>query len=217
LTSGKSILHVSLSSGLSGTVNSARIAARDLEKEFPDQKIYVVDSLAASGGYGLLVDKLCDLRDEGKSIEEVYDWANENKKKLHHWFYSGDLTFYVRGGRVSKVSGFVGTLLKICPLLNVDYCGKLIPREKILGRRNAQKALVDKMLKFAQGGTDYNQKCFITHSDAPDEAMAVKAMVEKCFPHLDGEVNVSSIGSTIGSHSGPGTVAIYFWGTERVD
>ena len=123
LIQGKDILHVCLSSGLSGVVNSAETAKEALLEEFPDRKIFIVDSLGASSGYGLLMDRLADLRDEGKSLEEVYQWAEAHKLNLHHWFFSTDLTFYVKGGRISRVSGWFGTALEICPLLNMDHTG----------------------------------------------------------------------------------------------
>ena len=123
LKEGKDILHLTLSSGISGTINSANIARDILLEKYPDRKIYILDSLGASSGYGLLRDKLADLRDEGKSIEQLYDWAIQNRLKLQHWFFSSDLTFFIKGGRVSKTAGFVGTVLNICPLLNVDLNG----------------------------------------------------------------------------------------------
>ena len=115
LEEGKDLIHLCLSSGISGAYNSAMIAKRELEEKYPDRKIYVIDSLAASSGYGLLMDKIADLRDEGMTIDELSDWIEANKKRVHHWFFSTDLTFYVKGGRVSKVSGFVGGILNICP------------------------------------------------------------------------------------------------------
>ena len=121
LKEGKDILHLTLSSGISGVYNSAMIAKEELEEKYPDRKIYIVDSLAASSGYGLLMDKLADLRDEGMDIDSLHTWAEENKLKLHHWFFSSDLTFFVKGGRISKTAGFVGSVMDICPLLNVDY------------------------------------------------------------------------------------------------
>ena len=135
LQDGKDILHVCLSSGISGVLNSAMIAKADLEERYPERKILIVDSLGASSGYGLLMDRLADLRDEGKTLEEVYDFAMKNRLKVHHWFFSTDLTFYVRGGRISKASGAIGGLLGICPLLNMDNLGRLIPRYKIRGKK----------------------------------------------------------------------------------
>lgn len=217
LDQGKDIIHVSLSSGISGVVNSAKIAKDVLSEEYPDRKILVVDSLAASSGYGLLMDKLADLRDEGKTIDEVYDFAMKNRLRLHHWFFTSDLTFFVRGGRVSKVSGFVGNVLDICPLLNVDVNGKLIPREKIRTKKKVIRRIVEKMEENAEGGLDYSGKCYICQSACMDDAKAVASLVEEKFPKLDGRVEIYDIGTTIGSHTGPGTVALFFWGSERAD
>ena len=217
LKDGKDILHVSLSSGLSGSVNSARTAAAMLSEEYPDRKIYIVDSLGASSGYGLIMETLADMRDEGKSIDELHDWIEENKLRLHHWFFSTDLTFYVKGGRVSKASGFFGTMLNICPLLNMDNLGRLIPREKIRTKKKVIKTIVDRMEECAADGLDYSGKCFISQSACAEDAEAVAALVEERFPKLNGKVVINYIGTTIGSHTGPGTVALFFWGKERVD
>lgn len=215
LKEGKDVLHLALSSGISGTINSANIAKTNLEEKYPDRKIYVVDSLAAASGFGLLMDKLADLRDEGMSIDELYEWAEANRLKLRHWFFSSDLTFFVKGGRVSKASGFVGGLLNICPLLDVDYVGKLIPRYKIRSKRKVIQAIVDKMEETAENGLDYSGKCYLSHSACYEDARAVADLIEERFPKLDGKVEIYSIGTTIGSHTGPGTVALFFWGTER--
>lgn len=217
LKEGKDVLHLTLSSGISGSYNSAMIAKRDLEEKYPDRKIYVVDSLGASSGYGLIMDTLADMRDEGKSIDELYEWVEANKLKLHHWFFSTDLTFYVKGGRVSKTAGFVGSILDICPLLNMDNMGKLIPRFKIRTKKKVIQTIVSKMIENADGGTAYNGKCFISQSDCYDDARAVADLVEKNFPNLKEPVSINYIGTTIGSHTGPGTVALFFWGKERVD
>ena len=217
LKEGKDILHVSLSSGLSGSVNSARTAAAMLSEEYPDRKIYVVDSLGASSGYGLIMETLADMRDEGKSLDELHDWIEANKLRLHHWFFSTDLTFYVKGGRVSKASGFFGTMLNICPLLNMDNLGRLIPREKIRTKKKVIKTIVDRMEECADDGLDYSGKCFISQSACVEDAKAVAALVEERFPKLNGKVEINYIGTTIGSHTGPGTVALFFWGKERVD
>ena len=217
LEQGKDVLHVSLSSGLSGSYNSARNAAELLKEEYPDRKIYVVDSLGASSGFGLFIDKLADLRDEGKSMEEIKEWAEKNRLNLHHWFFSTDLTFYIKGGRVSKVAGLFGGVLGICPLLNMNYIGKLIAREKIRSKRKVIERIVDKMEKHAKGGKSYSGKCYICHSDCIEDAKAVKALIEERFPNLNGEVEINWIGTTIGSHTGPGTVALFFWGDERVE
>ena len=217
LQEGKDILHLTLSSGISGSVNSARIAQGMLREKYPERNIFIVDSLAASSGYGLLMDKLADLRDEGKSIDEVRDWAEENKKNLQHWFFSTDLTFYVKGGRVSKTAGFIGNVMNICPLLNVNFEGKLIPRQKVRTKKKVIAEIVDKMEQNAENGLDYDGKCYISNSACEEDAKAVAELVEARFPKLNGKVEINSIGTTIGSHTGPGTVALFFWGKERVD
>ncbi|MCI8514076.1 MAG: DegV family protein [Lachnospiraceae bacterium] len=217
LREGKDIFHVCLSSGISGVINSAMLAKRELEERYPERKIYVVDSLGASSGYGLLMDKLADLRDEGKPVGELYDWAEANKLKLHHWFFSTDLTFYIRGGRISKTSGLIGSVLDICPLLNMDNLGRLIPRFKIRTKKKVIRTIVDKMEAYAEDGPDYSGKCYISHSACKEDAEAVAKLVEERFPKLNGKVEIYYIGTTIGSHTGPGTVALFFWGSERTE
>ena len=217
LESGYDILHISTSGGLSGVFNSAMIAKNELSEKYPNRKIYVVDSLCASSGYGLLMDKLADLRDESMGIDEVYAWANENRLKLHHWFFSTDLSFFIRGGRISKTSGMVGTLLNICPLLNVGRSGKLIPREKIRGKKKIFEKIVDKMEELADKKVCYDGKCYISNSACFEDAKAVADLVKARFPRLCGEVNIYNIGTTVGSHAGPGTVALFFWGGIRND
>ena len=214
---GKDILHLTLSSGISGSYNSACIAAEQVREEYPNRKIYVVDSLAASSGYGLLVDTLADRRDAGESIDELYAWVCENKKKLQHWFFTSDLTFFIRGGRVSKAAGFFGGMLGICPLLNVDYEGHLTAREKVRTKKKVIQRIVQKMEENAEGGLAYSGKCYICQSECMDDAKAVAMLVESRFPNLNGKGEIYPIGATIGSHTGPGTVALFFWGKERVD
>lgn len=217
LEQGLDVLHVCLSSGLSGVYNSANVAKETLQEQYPDRKIYIVDSLGASSGYGLFMDKLADLRDSGMGIDQVYAWANDHRLELHHWFFSTDLSFYVKGGRISKPAGWFGTVLKICPLLNMDSLGRLIPRQKLRGKKNAVKEIVDRMEEHAQGGLDYDGKCYISQSACYEDARAVADMVEARFPKLNGRVEIYSVGTTIGSHTGPGTVALFFWGDERKD
>lgn len=217
LKEGKDILHVCLSSGISGVVNSANLAKSNLEERYPERKICVVDSLGASSGYGLIMDRLADLRDEGKSLDELFHWAEENRLNLHHWFFSTDLTFYIKGGRISKTAGFVGSVLNICPLLNMDDQGRLIPRYKIRTKRRVIQTIVDKMEENADGGVDYSGKCYISQSACYEDAKAVAELVEARFPKLNGRVEINSIGTTIGSHTGPGTVALFFWGVKRED
>ena len=217
LENGKDILHVSLSSGLSGAYNSAIIAKNELVKKFPERKIYIVDSLSGSSGGGLIMDKLADMRDSGSDIDELYSWTEENKLKLHHWFFSSDLSFYIRGGRISKASGFIGTILKICPVLNVNNKGRLIPRLKIRTKEKAIDELVSKMEIHAQNGINYSGKCFISNSDCYEDAKILAEKIEHKFKNLNGKVVINSVGTTLGSHTGPGTVALFFWGDERTN
>jgi len=215
LKAGKDILHLCLSSGITGVVNSANIAKDNLLERYPDRKIYIVDSLAASSGFGLLMDKVADLRDEGMDIDTLHKWVEENKIKLQHWFFSTDLTFYVKGGRVSKTSGFVGNMLNICPLLHVDGEGKLIPKYKIRTKKKVIEAIVEQMKTYADNRMEYADKCYISNSFCYDDARAVADLVEKNFPNLKEKVLINNIGTTIGSHTGPGTVALFFWGDKR--
>ena len=217
LEQGKDIVHVTLSSGISATINSARNAANIAMERFPERKIYVIDSLGASSGYGLIMDTAAKKRDEGLSAAELADWIEKNRLKLHHWFFSTDLSFFVKGGRISKTAAVFGGLLEICPLMNMDNLGRLIPRFKVRTKKRVIRQLVDKMEEFADKGLDYDGKCYISMSACLDDARAVADLVEARFPKLNGKVVINNIGTTIGSHTGPGTVALFFWGSERVD
>jgi DegV family protein with EDD domain len=217
LKEGKDVLHVSLSSGISGAYNSACVARQQLSDRYPERKIEIVDSLAASSGFGMLLDMLADVRDGGASFDEAHAWTEENKLYIHHWFFSSDLTFYIKGGRISKTAGMLGTILGICPLLNMDAAGHLIPREKIRSKKKVIREIVEKMKQYARGGESYNGKCFISNSDCMDDALEVAQMVEAAFPKLNGKVLINSVGTVIGAHTGPGTLALFFLGDKRTD
>ena len=216
LAAGQDVVHVTLSSGISGTFNSACAARDQLAEKYPGRRVFVVDSLAASSGYGLLMDKLADLRDSGMGIDELAAWAEDHKHEVQHWFFSSDLTFFVRGGRISKAAGLVGGMLKICPVMDVEPDGSLAVKEKIRTKAKAEKRVVEKMEELAEGGLDYSGKCYISQSECKADALEVAARVEERFPKLDGKVEVFPIGATIGVHTGPGTVALFFWGKKRV-
>jgi len=217
LKDGKDILHISFSSGLSGAYNSAIIAREQLLSIYPDRKIMIIDSLGASSGYGLFTDIAADMRDNEATLEEVSKWLQENKLNVHHWFFSTDLTHYKRGGRISAASVFVGNLLNICPLLNMNYDGKLTPRKKIRGKKQVIKKIVRMMEIHAKDGIYYSGKCFISNSACYDDARKVADLVEEKFPLLNGRVMINSVGTVIGSHTGPGTVALFFLGDRRED
>lgn len=217
LEQGKDVLHCCLSSGISGTVQAAEIAATTLREQYPDRKIYVVDSLTASSGFGLLMQLLSDKRAEGMDIESLHSWVEENKLRLGTRFFSTDLTFYIKGGRVSPVSGFVGNVLGICPLLYMDYAGKLIPGEKVRSKKKVIKRIVDRMLEEVKDGTEYAGKVFISHSDCLEDAQAVAALIKEKMPNVQ-EPEIYWIGTTIGSHTGPGTVALFYeCGGNRIE
>lgn len=214
LEAGEDILHISLSSGISGTYNSARIAKEELEEEYPNRKIAVIDSLTASSGYGLLVDAIYERKEDGMLFDEVVQWVEQHKLEVNGWFYSSDLTHFKRGGRISPAAATFGNMLNICPILNIDYEGKLIPRKKVRGKK-VMKELVDIMIKQAQDGVQYNGKCFISHSARYEEAKQIATMIEETFPNLNGKVEINDIGAVIGAHTGPGTVALFFFGQVR--
>lgn len=212
LKEGKDIIHITLSSGISGVLNSARIAADEMKEEFPDRKVVVLDSLTASAGYGLFMDKLACLRDEGYAFDKLVSWADKHIENQNTWFFTTDLTFLIRGGRVSKLSGWFGTALNICPLMNINDEGKLIPRQKCRGKKMVKKAALAAIKERIDNGADYDENIFITHSVCYEDAREVADMLEEAFPKMKEKVQIFDIGPTIGAHTGPGTVAIAFWG-----
>lgn len=215
LKSGKDILHLELSSGISGSAQALMVAKDQLSEEFPERNLYFHDTLAASAGLGLLTVLAADMRDAGKTGAEVDQWMTENKMRLQHWFYTTDLTHLKRGGRVSAASALMGGMLNICPLMHVDAEGKLIPVEKIRGKKNVLRAAYKKMEEFAENGTSYTGKCFISHSDREDEAKELARLIEENFNRMKEPVRIFDIGAVIGAHTGPGTIALFFYGEKR--
>ena len=215
LKEGKDILHLTFSSGLSGTYASAILARDELKERYPERKLIVVDSLGASSGYGLMVDTLADMRDNGVSLTDAADWIEAHKLNMHHWFFSTDLTHYKRGGRISQTAFVVGSILGINPLMNMDDGGHLTPRFKINGKKRVMREIVKQMELHAENGLDYDKKCFISNSACLEDAKTVAALVEQTFPKLNGKVLINSVGTVVGSHTGPGTVALFFWGDSR--
>ncbi len=215
LKDGKDILHLSFSSGLSGTYASAVLARDELKERYPERTVTLIDSLGASSGYGLMLDTLADMRDAGASLDDAATWMEEHKFNLHHWFFSTDLTHYKRGGRISPTAFVIGSLLNIYPLMNMDEAGHLTPRFKINGKKRVMREIVKQMEQHAQKGLAYDQKCFISNSACMEDAKTVAALVEQTFPKLNGKVMINSVGTVIGSHTGPGTVALFFWGDSR--
>ncbi len=216
LEGGKDILHVCMGSGITGTYASACMARDSIASEFPDRKVIVIDSTTASGGLGLFMDKLADLRDEGYSLEDLAAWSEAHKIEVNTWFITTDLTFLIRGGRVSRAAGLLGGMLNICPMLDVEPDGTLAVKEKIRTKRRAFGRQVQKMEELAQGGFDYDQRVFITNTECLADAKAVASMVEAKFHKIRGNrVEIFDVGATIGCHLGPGTVVLSFWGLPR--
>lgn len=209
------VLHLAFGSGMSGSVKNAQAAKEKLEKEFPERKLVIVDSLCSSSGYGLLTDYAADMRDNGKTIEETQSWLLANRNRVHHQFYSTDLKYYRRSGRMSGAAATVGSILNICPIMKLNAEGKIIAYSKVRGKKNAVKTTVETMLKHAEGGEKYNKKCFICHSNVPEDAEITKKAVAEQFPDIDGKIKICDIGTIIASHCGPGTVAVFFLGDER--
>ncbi len=211
LKQGKDALVLAFSSGLSTTCNSFQIAAGDLAGQYPGRKIYVVDTLCASLGQGMFVYQAGRLRQEGKSIEEVRDWAEQTKLRQCHWFTVNDLFFLKKGGRVSAATAVVGTMLQIKPVLHVDDEGHLINVAKARGRKASLAALVDKVGELADDPA--SQTMFISNSDCAEDAQFVADEIKKRYGTK--EIILNSIGPVIGAHTGPGCVALFFMGKHR--
>ena len=212
LDKGHDLIYLAFSSGLSGTFQALSLMCSQLQEEYPDRKIYAVDTLAASGGQGLLVWYAVQHARAGETIDQVRDWVEENKLHLAHWFTVDDLMFLFRGGRVSKTAAWAGTLLNIKPVLHVDNEGHLIPMEKVRGRKKSLNARVDHMEKSAVQPIS-DQMVFITHGDCLEEAEYVAGKVKERFGVKD--VIINYIDPVIGSHAGPGTMALFFLADQR--
>ncbi len=211
LKEGKDILYIGLSSALSGTVQSSRVAAEELKEKYPNQKIIIIDSLSASMGLGLLIWYAYNLKNEGKSIDEIKDWVEEHKLNLCHLFTVDDLGTLKRGGRLSDSQAFLGAMLRIKPILYVNDEGKLVPLKKTRGREFSLEAMVNLMKERITDLQD--QTIFISHGDCLNEAMKVGQMIKDKY-HAE-SIIYNTIGPIIGAHSGPGTIAVFFLGSHR--
>ncbi len=210
LKEGLDILYIAFSSGLSGTYQASAIAKDELKYKYPDRKIFIFDSLCASMGEGLFVYYAAKLRQKGESIENVYEWLETNVLKVNQWFTVNDLFHLKKGGRVSTAAAVFGTVLGIKPVLHVDNAGKLIPVEKVRGRKASLDNLVKKYEELAINPKE--QIVFISHGDCEEEAKYVGDAIKKFGCK---EVCIGQIGAVIGSHSGPGTIALFFMGKNR--
>lgn len=209
LANGEDVLYIGLSSGISGTYQASTIAKSMLADKYPDRKIITIDSLAASIGEGMLVYDAAKLKAEGKSIDEVAEWVEANKLRLNHWFTVDDLFFLMRGGRVSRASATFGEMLSVKPVMHVDDNGKLIVKGKVMGRKKSLATIAN---KFEEMGADKNQTVFITHGDCIEEAEKVKAQLNEMGVE---DVRIIILDPSIGAHSGPGTMAMFFYADKR--
>ena len=213
LAEGKDVLHLAFSSGLSSSYSAAAMAAQELSEQYPDRKVIVIDSLCASLGEGLFVYKAVEKRDAGMSITEVAHWLTANRQSFCHIFTVDDLFHLFRGGRVNRATAIIGSLASIKPILHVDFEGHLIPIGKVRGRKKSLAALVDRMDELAKGFEKENTTVFISHGDCLEDAQYVADLVRDRFGIQD--IMVNMICPTIGAHSGPGTVALFFMGQHR--
>ena len=215
LEDGKDVLHICLSSSISESYLTATAAAEELKGEYPERQLHVVDSLSASAGMGLLIDILADKRDEGMPIDRLKLYAENSKKYINHWFFSTDLTTYLKEESLTNFTYKIGKTLNFCPLMCVDGDGKLVVIEKVKTKKKTMEAIVSRMEVQAVDGKRYTGKCFISHADSEKEATKLASMLEARFPNLKGNVEVKEIGHIIGAHTGPGTVAVFFIGDKR--
>lgn len=208
---GKAIIYLGFSSALSGTYNSAYLARQEIIEQFPEADISVIDTLSASCGQGLLVYTACEMLKQGKSKEDILAWIEENKLKVAHIFTVDDLDHLQRGGRISNTAAFVGSLLSIKPLMHVNDLGQLIPYGKAHGRKKALRAMTNELKKHIQCPED--QTIFISHGDCLEDAKELANMIKETVCVKD--IIISNVGTTIGSHSGPGTLALFFLSDSR--
>ena len=207
------LLHITFSSGLSQSAQNAIYAGEALKREFPHRKIYVVDSLCACVGYGLLVDEIADMRDKGTDIEKAYEWAMTNRYRLVHQFYSTTLTYFRRSGRVSGPAALIGNLLKLCPIMHIDGQGKIVAYSKVMSESKAITKTLQEIEQKIDNGKDYDGKLWIGHSDYISSAQKIGEQLKNLYPRA--QIRTFDIGPVIATHCGPGTLAVFFWGKSR--
>lgn len=209
------LLHIVLGSGMTCSIQNALAAAEVMREKYPERRIVIVDSLCSSSGYGMLVDDAADMRDSGCSLDETERWLLANRQNIHHQFYSTDLQYYRRSGRISGAAAAIGAILSICPVMRLDDRGSIIAYDKVRGKKNALRHTLDAMEAHADGGAEYSGKCFICHSNCLSEAEELQRAIAQRFPKITGGIRICDIGTIIASHCGPGTVAVFFHGDTR--
>lgn len=212
LDAGQDIVYVGFSSGLSGSYNSGRIAAEEILPQYPDRKIYYIDTKAAAGGHGILARHIQEMRDAGATAQEAAEWLNDNSLKVSHWFTVDDLHYLQRGGRVSKTAAVMGSLIGIKPILYVDNEGKLIPFHKVRGRRQSLEFLGDKLCETIV--SPETQTVRISHGDCFEDAEYLKQYIMERIPVK--AIEIDMLDNVIGAHSGPGTIALFFMSDKRI-
>lgn len=207
------VLHIAFGRGMSASVVNAQNAAMELSEKYPDRKIIVVDTLASSSGYGMIVDYAADMRDAGSSMEEIEKWILDNRMNVHHQIFATDLFHLKRGGRVSGPVATVGTILGICPIMRLNAEGSITAYGKVRSKKKAIAETVKAMEEHVQNGYDYNGKCFVSHANCIEDAEAIKAIIEEKFKNV--EVKIFDIGTIIAAHTGSGTLAVFYLGDDR--
>ena len=209
------VLHLGFGTGMTPSILNGIAAGEKLQAKYPDRRIIVIDTTCSSSGYGMLVDDVADLRDAGKDLDEIVEWIKCHSRRLHHQFFSTTLSYYRRSGRLSGPAAAIGTLLSICPIMRLDYDGKIVAYNKVRIKKNAILRTADEMEQHADRGKEYSGKCWICHSNCLSVAEQMKAVLQERFPKIHGDIRICDIGTIIASHCGPGTVAIFFYGDER--
>lgn len=209
---GNDLLHVSMASGMSGSYAAACAAAEELRKEFPERIIEVTDGRMVSTGYGMIVEKLAEMRDQGASIQEMKEWNETHRLEMQSRLYIPNLKWVVAGGRVSRAIGIIGGAFGLCFVMCSDVNGYPKYVRKTRHKKAAIRELVQEAVELADGGLDYSGRMRIAHGDVLEDALALKEQVEQTFHHLSGEIKLTQIGPMIGAHTGPGTVSLFFRG-----
>ncbi len=216
LSKGDNVLHICFGTGMTQSYNNALLAEKTMRTEFPDQDLIVIDSTCSSSGYGLFVDDIKDMLDKNTPIESIVHWIYDNRLCIHHQFFSTDLKYFRRTGRMSGPVAFLASTLNICPIMHLNKEGKIIAYSKVMGERAAVKKTIDTMVEHCDNGLDYQGKVFISHSNDLEHAeMTKEALLSKFHNLKESDIRINSIGTIIASHAGPGTVAIFFHGDER--
>ena len=207
------LLHICFSSGLSQSASNAVKAAELLKREFPQRKIYVVDSTCACVGYGLFVDCIADLRDEGKGIDFLYKWAQDNRLRIQHQFFSTTLTYFRRSGRISGPAAILGNMFKLCPIMHLNKDGKIVAYAKVMSETKAIAKTLDEIAKKIDNGSQYDGKIWVGHSNYICCANKIVEALKIAYPKAS--IRIFDIGPVVASHCGPGTLAIFFVGSPR--